>query len=149
LDLGFFDELSRRFGAPGDFAQAYVIAHEIGHHVQNLLGTSDEVRAHRGRPNEADYNRLRVPPELQAAVYAGLWAHHAQRTRQVLEPGDIDEALNAAAAIGDDTLQKQSGGHVVPDAFTHGTSEQRARWFRRGFETGDINQGDTFAAGSL
>lgn len=149
LDTQFFDELSNRFGAPGDFAQAYVIAHEIGHHVQNLLGTSDKVSAQRGRLSEVEYNQLSVRLELQADFYAGLWAHHAQKVRNVLEPGDVEEALNAATQIGDDTLQREAGGRVVPDAFTHGTSEQRVRWFRKGFETGDIRQGDTFTAGEL
>lgn len=148
LDLSFFDELSRRFGAPGDFAQAYVIAHEIGHHIQKLLGTSDKVDAMRGRVSEREMNQLSVRLELQADFYAGVWAHYAQK-KGLLEVGDIEEALNAATAIGDDRLQKQSQGHVVPDSFTHGTSEQRARWFRKGFETGDVRQGDTFRAQSL
>jgi predicted metalloprotease len=146
IDLEFFDLLERRLQAPGDFAQAYVIAHEVGHHVQNLLGTADRVHAMRGRVSEREFNALSVRLELQADFLAGLWAHYADRTRQVLEPGDIEEALNAASAIGDDRLQMQSRGVVVPDAFTHGTSEQRVRWFRLGYETGDIRQGDTFAA---
>ena len=149
LDTQFFDELSRRFGAPGDFAQAYVIAHEIGHHVQNLLGTSDQLHAARGRVSEVEYNQLSVRLELQADFYAGVWANHAQRTRNILEPGDIEEALNAATQIGDDTLQRETQGRVVPDAFTHGTSEQRVRWFKKGFETGDVAQGDTFKASDL
>jgi predicted metalloprotease len=146
LDTSFFKELERRFGAPGDFAQAYVIAHEVGHHVQNLLGITDEVHGMRGRVSQEEYNALSVRLELQADFLAGVWAHHTQRMRQLLEQGDIEEALNAASAIGDDRLQQESQGHVVPDSFTHGTSEQRARWFRRGFETGDLSQGDTFNA---
>jgi predicted metalloprotease len=139
LDLSFFDELQRRFGATGDFAMAYVIAHEVGHHVQNQLGLSDQVHQARGRVSKAEYNRLSVRLELQADFLAGVWAHHAQRTKQILEEGDVEEAMRAASAIGDDRLQKQSQGYVVPDAFTHGTSEQRARWFRRGLETGDLS----------
>jgi uncharacterized protein len=149
LDTEFFDELHQRFGAPGDFAQAYVIAHEVGHHVQNLLGVSDRVQALRGRLDEADANRLSVRLELQADFFAGVWAHHAQAAKQILEPGDIEEALGAATAIGDDRLQRQARGTVTPDAFTHGTSEQRVRWFRRGFESGDLSQGDTFNADPL
>lgn len=145
IDLSFYDILSQRFGAAGDFAQAYVIAHEVGHHVQNLLGISGQVDAQRGRVSEAELNQLSVRLELQADFLAGVWAHHAQRRFDILEPGDIEEALAAANAIGDDTLQHRTQGHVVPDSFTHGTSEQRVRWFRRGFETGDIAQGDTFA----
>jgi hypothetical protein len=144
IDLSFYDDLDR-LGAPGDFAQAYVVAHEIGHHVQNLLGVSDQMHEARGRLSEREYNELSVRLELQADFYAGLWAHHAQKARPVLEPGDIEEGLRASAAIGDDRLQKRSRGYVVPDSFTHGTSEQRVRWFRRGLETGDIRQGDTFA----
>jgi len=149
IDLTFYDELSRKFHAPGDFAQAYVIAHEVGHHVQNLLGISDQVQAMRGRVGEAEYNRLSVRMELQADYYAGVWAHHAERANNLLEAGDIEEGLRAAAAIGDDRLQRQSQGFIVPDSFTHGTSEQRVRWFRRGFESGDIQQGDTFSARDL
>lgn len=149
LDLGFYDELSSRFGAPGDFAQAYVLAHEVGHHVQNLLGTSEKVQRMRGRVSEAEYNDLSVRLELQADFLAGVWAHHAQRTKDILERGDLEEGLRAANAIGDDTLQKQTQGYAVPDSFTHGTSEQRVRWFRKGLETGDINQGDTFNARQL
>src|SRR5262245_43500663 len=149
LDLDFFDELRRRFGAPGDFAQAYVIAHEVGHHVQNLLGISDQVQAMRGRMSREEFNRLSVRLELQADFFAGVWAHHAQASKQILEPGDLEEALNAATAIGDDRLQRQSGDVVTPDSFTHGTSEQRLRWFRRGFETGDLRQGDTFNSPAL
>lgn len=148
IDLSFYDELQRRFGAPGDFAQAYVIAHEVGHHVQNLLGIADEVtRAQRG-VSEAEANELSVRLELQADFFAGIWAHYAERA-QLLEPGDLEEALRAATAIGDDALQRQAQGYVVPDSFTHGTSEQRARWFRRGYETGDLAQGDTFGSPTL
>ncbi|HUQ72825.1 MAG TPA: neutral zinc metallopeptidase, partial [Planctomycetaceae bacterium] len=145
LDLEFFSELQNRFGAPGDFAQAYVIAHEIGHHVQNQLGLSDKVHALRERVSEEEYNQYSVRLELQADFFAGVWAHHANRMRNILEPGDLEEALNAATAIGDDRLQKQTRGYVVPDSFTHGTSQQRVRWFRRGFESGDPAKGDTFA----
>ncbi|MBP1691691.1 MAG: flagellar biosynthesis protein FlgM, partial [Bacteroidetes bacterium] len=145
----FFRDLDSRFGAPGDFAQAYVIAHEIGHHVQNLLGTMDKVHALQQRSGEREANELSVRLELQADFYAGLWAHYADRTRNILEPGDIEEALNAATAIGDDRIQKQTQGYVVPDAFTHGSSEQRVRWFRRGYETGELNQGDTFSTDNL
>ena len=149
VDLGFYDLLRQRLGAPGDFAQAYVLAHEVGHHVQNLLGVSERMRAMRSQVSEEEYNRLSVRLELQADFYAGVWAHHTQRMKHNLESGDIDEALNAATAIGDDKLQKQSLGYVVPDSFTHGTSQQRARWFRLGYETGDMSQGDTFSARSL
>ncbi len=144
IDLSFADQLAQRFGAAGDFALAYVVAHEVGHHVQNLLGTSGKVREARERLNEVQGNKLSVALELQADFYAGVWANHAQEIKQILEPGDIEEALRAANAIGDDRLQKQSQGHVVPDAFTHGTSEQRMYWFKKGFETGDVKQGDTF-----
>lgn len=140
LDLGFFQEMKDKFRAPGDFAMAYVIAHEIGHHVQNLLGVSDKVHAQRERAGQAEGNRLSVRLELQADFLAGAWAYHAQRTRNILESGDLEEALRAANAIGDDTLQRQARGAVVPDSFTHGTSEQRVRWFRRGIQTGDISQ---------
>jgi len=149
LDLSFFDDLRSRHGAPGDFAQAYVIAHEIGHHVQRLLGIMDQVDEARGRAGEEEANEISVRLELQADFLAGVWAHHAQQARQVLEEGDIEEALNAASQIGDDRLQMESQGYVVPDAFTHGTSEQRARWFLRGYQTGDLSQGDTFSASSL
>ncbi|MBX3444157.1 MAG: zinc metallopeptidase [Planctomyces sp.] len=149
LDLSFFDELHQRFGAPGDFAQAYVLAHEVGHHVQNLLGISDRVRALQQRVGKEEANDLSVRMELQADYFAGVWAHHAQAARNVLERGDLEEALRAAQAIGDDRLQKQAQGYVVPESFTHGTSEQRARWFRRGFESGDMTQGNTFEARSL
>jgi predicted metalloprotease len=149
LDLSFFDELNRRFGAPGDFAQAYVIAHEIGHHVQNQLGIMNEVNNLRRQMGETEYNEVSVRLELQADFFAGVWAHHAQKMRQILEPGDIDEALRAATAIGDDALQRQAQGYVVPDSFTHGTSEQRLRWFKRGFESGRLSDGDTFTAKDL
>lgn len=145
LDLTFFDEMRQRFNVAGDFAQAYVIAHEVGHHVQNLLGISDKVQAMRQRLSETEYNKLSVKLELQADFLAGLWAHHADKTDAWLESGDIEEALNAASAVGDDKLQEATQGRVVPDAFTHGTSEQRMYWFRKGFTTGDIKQGDTFA----
>ena len=149
LDLGFFQQLRQRFGAPGDFAQAYVIAHEVGHHVQTLLGISQEVRkAQRGLP-EAEANELSVMLELQADCFAGLWANHAERTKQILEAGDIDEALGAASAIGDDTLQRQARGYVTPDSFTHGTSDQRQRWFKRGFQEGRLEACDTFSASAL
>ena len=148
IDLSFYETLRRQLGAGGDFAQAYVIAHEVGHHVQNLLGTSRRVAAQERRLPEVEANDLSVRLELQADFYAGVWAHHASRAG-LLEPGDIEEALNAAAAIGDDTLQRRAGGAVRPESFTHGTSEQRARWFRKGLETGDLRQGDTFAARPL
>jgi hypothetical protein len=145
IDLAFYRELKDRFGAPGDFAQAYVIAHEVGHHVQNLLGTSDKVRAAQERSDKAGANALSVGLELQADCYAGVWGHHAQRARNILEPGDIDEALNAASAIGDDKLQKATRGYVVPESFTHGSSAQRQQWFRRGFESGSLDACDTFS----
>ncbi len=149
IDLSFYKTLRDRLGAPGDFAQAYVIAHEVGHHVQNLLGISDQVHSQEGRVSRAEYNALSVRMELQADFFAGVWAHDTERGKQLLEAGDLEEALNAASQIGDDTLQKRSQGRVVPDSFTHGTSAQRVRWFRRGYESGDINQGDTFAASQL
>jgi predicted metalloprotease len=149
IDLGFYDLLRQRFGAPGDFAQAYVIAHEVGHHVQNLLGTTRQMDALRGRVSQAEMNRLSVRLELQADFFAGVWAHHAERSQRLLEEGDLDEALGAASAIGDDRLQRESQGTIVPDSFTHGTSEQRMRWFRLGFDTGDLARGDTFNAPSL
>lgn len=139
LDLQFFDDLHQQLGAPGDFAQAYVIAHEIGHHVQKLTGISDQVRAQQQQTGDAEANRMSVRLELQADYLAGVWAHHIQRTKQVLDPNDIEEALNAATAIGDDRLQRQTKGTVVPDSFTHGTSAQRLRWFRQGFDTGDYS----------
>jgi len=149
IDLGFYRELQKRFGAPGDFAQAYVIAHEVGHHVQNLLGISGKMEAARGRVSEAEYNRLSVRLELQADFFAGVWAHYADRAKHVVEAGDIDEALRAANVVGDDNLQRRARGRVVPESFTHGTSEQRVRWFRKGYETGDFRQGDTFNAPTL
>ncbi len=149
LDTAFFDELSRRFGAPGDFAQAYVIAHEVGHHVQTLLGISQQVERMRGRTSQAEYNAMSVRLELQADCFAGVWGYHAKNARDLLEQGDVEEALTAASAIGDDRLQKQAQGYVVPDAFTHGSSEQRVRWFRAGLQSGDINSCDTFNARTL
>lgn len=148
LDLSFLNELHTRFRAPGDFAEAYVIAHEVGHHVQRLLGTMDKVDAARGRLSEAENNQLSVRLELQADFLAGVWARYAQK-KGVLEAGDVEEALGAASSVGDDRLQKEAQGYAVPDSFTHGTSEQRIRWFRKGFETGDIRQGDTFNARGL
>jgi uncharacterized protein len=148
IDLSFYEELQSRFNAPGDFAMAYVIAHEVGHHLQNLMGTTEKMARERERLSETAYNRLSVKLELQADFFAGVWAHYANRAK-ILETGDIQEALNAANAIGDDRLQKQSQGTVVPDAFTHGTSEQRMYWFKKGFDTGDPSQGDTFSDPSL
>lgn len=149
IDLSFFQQMRDELGASGDFAHAYVIAHEVGHHVQNLLGTSEAVNQRRGRVSQEAYNQLSVRLELQADFYAGLWARHGQETFHFLEEGDLDEALQAALAIGDDTLQRKAQGRVVPEAFTHGTSAQRARWFKRGFDTGDIRQGDTFRVKEL
>jgi predicted metalloprotease len=149
IDLSFYQEMQTRFGAPGDFAQAYVIAHEVGHHVQTLIGVMDQVAAERRRVSEEDANALSVRQELQADCFAGVWAYHAQRARNVLEQGDLEEALNAAAAIGDDRLQRQSQGYVVPESFTHGTSEQRVRWFREGFRGGDVDRCDTFRAETI
>jgi predicted metalloprotease len=146
IDLDFYNELKDQLGAPGDFAQAYVIAHEVGHHVQNLIGTSDEVRRLQSRSDEVTANKYSVMLELQADCYAGVWAYHADKERQVIEAGDIEEATNAAAKIGDDALQKQSQGYVVPDSFTHGTSAQRVKWFNAGFAGGDIDSCDTFNA---
>lgn len=146
IDLSFYQDLKYRFQAPGDFAQAYVIAHEVGHHVQNLMGISDKVRGLQSRVGEVEANQLSVRQELQADCFAGVWAHHAQQARQVLEPGDIEEALNAAASIGDDRLQSQAKGYVVPESFTHGSSAQRVRWFKRGIQTGEPAQCNTFAA---
>lgn len=148
IDLSFYEELQSRFNAPGDFAMAYVVAHEVGHHIQFLLGTTEKMARERERMSESDYNKLSVKLELQADFFAGVWAHFANRAK-ILEPGDIQEALNAANAIGDDRLQKQSQGTVVPDAFTHGTSEQRMYWFKKGYDTGDPSQGNTFADPSL
>jgi hypothetical protein len=144
IDLDFYRELRDRFGAPGDFAQAYVIAHEVGHHVQTLLGTSEQVRAAQQRVGQTEANALSVRLELQADCYAGVWAHHADRARQVLESGDVEEGLGAAAAIGDDRLQRQSGGEVAPESFTHGSSRQRVEWFSRGLQAGSLEQCDTF-----
>jgi len=144
IDLAFFKDLKQRHGAPGDFAQAYVIAHEVGHHVQNLLGISSQVRSAQRGVGKAESNELSVSLELQADCFAGLWGNHADRSRQVLEQGDIEEALNAASAIGDDRLQKEGRGYVVPESFTHGTSEQRVRWFRRGIDSGDLDSCNTF-----
>lgn len=146
IDLSFYDELKERFGASGDFAQAYVVAHEVGHHVQNLLGVSDQVHQAQQRASEAAGNALSVRLELQADCYAGVWAYHANQTRHILEAGDVEEALNAAQAIGDDRLQKQTTGQVVPDSFTHGTSAQRMSWFKRGIDSGQVQQCDTFKA---
>lgn len=145
VDLSFFDDLARRHGAPGDFAQAYVIAHEVGHHVQTLLGISSQVQQAKRGKSKAQANALSVRQELQADCFAGLWGHAANTKRQILDPGDLEEALTAATAIGDDRLQREAGGAVVPDSFTHGSSEQRVKWFKRGFESGDINRCDTFS----
>ncbi len=149
LDLGFFADLQTRFQAPGDFAQAYVIAHEVGHHVQNLLGIMDQVEGQRRMASAREGNELSVRLELQADCLSGVWANQAQRTRAWLEPGDLEEGLNAASAVGDDRIQRQAQGRVVPDSFTHGTSAQRAGWFRRGFETGDPAACDTFSGSRL
>jgi predicted metalloprotease len=148
IDFSFYEDLKTRYRAPGDFAQAYVIAHEVGHHVQNLMGTMDKVQSLRGRLSEAQSNNLSVRTELQADFYAGVWAHYAEK-RGLLDPGDIEEALTAASAIGDDRLQKESKGYAVPDSFTHGSSEQRLRWFMRGYKSGDIREGDTFSTRDL
>ncbi len=144
IDLNFLEELQSRLGAQGDFAMAYIVAHEVGHHVQKLLGVLDQVHSLRGQVSEAAYNEQTVKLELQADFYAGIWAHHAQKMKNMLEAGDIEEAMNAAQAVGDDRIQMQSRGYVVPDSFTHGTSEQRMTWFKKGFETGNVNKGDTF-----
>ena len=154
IDLSFYKELSERFQAPGDFAMAYVVAHEVGHHVQKLLGTSDKMARLRQRLDEPEYNKYSVMLELQADFFAGVWAHYMQNMKtpdmqNIIEPGDIDEALNAANAIGDDMLQKKMQGYVVPESFTHGTSQQRIYWFKKGYQTGDIKQGDTFNDPSL
>ena len=148
IDLSFYEDLQKKLNAPGDFAMAYVVAHEVGHHIQNLNGTADKVSRLRQQVNETEYNHYSVKMELQADFLAGVWAHYAKQ-KNILETGDIEEALNAANAIGDDRLQKKSQGYVVPDAFTHGTSEQRMYWFKKGFETGDIKQGDTFNSTDL
>jgi len=149
IDMSFYDDLSKRFGAPGDFAQAYVIAHEVGHHVQNLVGTAEKVQAAQQRASKVQANELSVRMELQADCSAGVWANHAARSRRLLEAGDVEEGLNAASAIGDDRLQRMSQGRVVPDAFTHGSSEQRVRWFRKGLEAGSLEACDTFSARQL
>jgi len=149
IDLSFYQDLQNKLNAPGDFAMAYVIAHEVGHHIQNLNGTAAKMHRLRQTANETEVNRYSVMMELQADFLAGVWAHHTQRTKNILDEGDINEALTAANAIGDDRLQKQSTGVVVPDAFTHGTSAQRVYWFKKGFQTGDIKQGDTFNAPDL
>ncbi|MER3493232.1 MAG: flagellar biosynthesis protein FlgM [Mastigocladus sp. ERB_26_2] len=145
IDLSFYQDLKNKYQAPGDFAQAYVIAHEVGHHVQNLMGISSRVSRLQRRVSEVEANQLSVRQELQADCFAGVWAYHANQSRQILEPGDIEEALNAASSIGDDRLQSQSRGYVVPESFTHGSSAQRVRWFKRGIQTGDPAQCDTFA----
>jgi len=144
IDLSFYSDLQNRFRAPGDFAQAYVIAHEVGHHVQTLLGISEQVQRQKAQLSKAEANQLSVRQELQADCLAGIWAHHADRTRALLEQGDIEEGLNAASAIGDDRLQKQSQGYVTPESFTHGSSAQRVKWFKHGYATGDVNACDTF-----
>jgi hypothetical protein len=149
VDLDFLSEIQARLNAPGDFAMAYVIAHEVGHSVQKQLGILDQVHSLSGQGSDAEYNQASVRLELQADFLAGVWAYHAQRVKNILEEGDIEEALNAAAAVGDDRIQRQTQGMVVPDSFTHGTSEQRVRWFQKGFRTGDLRQGDTFSADNL
>ena len=149
IDLSFYSDLQNRFKAPGDFAQAYVIAHEVGHHVQTLLGISEQVQREKSRLSQVEGNQLSVRQELQADCFAGIWAYHADRTRHLLERGDIEEGLNAASAIGDDRLQKQSRGYVTPESFTHGSSEQRVRWFKTGYATGDVNQCNTFQEARL
>ena len=149
IDLDFFNELEQRFGAPGDFARAYVVAHEVGHHVQDLVGTTEIVQQARRRSSPEVANRTLVKLELQADCYAGIWANRAERAHRIMETGDLEEALGAAAAVGDDTLQRHAQGHVVPESFTHGSAEQRARWFRRGFEGGRLDDCDTFNAASL
>jgi predicted metalloprotease len=149
IDLSFQKELQNRFKAPGDFAMAYVIAHEVGHHVQNLAGITDQVMSLRSQLSESEFNKYMVRLELQADFYAGVWAHHTEKMSDILDEGDIEEALNAASAVGDDRIQKRMQGHVVPESFTHGTSEQRQKWFYKGFKTGDINKGDTFNASEL
>ena len=150
IDLSFYDEMKHRFNAPGDFAQAYVIAHEVGHHLQNLMGTSDKVQqARQSARSEAEANQYSVRLELQADCYAGVWANHAEGANRILEAGDVEEAMRAAAAIGDDALQKQAQGYAIPDSFTHGTSEQRMRWFNEGLSKGDVNRCDTFSSSRL
>lgn len=149
IDLSFYSDLKNRFGAPGDFAMAYVVSHEVAHHVQHLLGITDQVHSQKRSISERAYNDLSVRLELQADFLSGVWAHHAEKMKNILEEGDIEEALRAANAIGDDRLQMQSQGYVVPESFTHGTSEQRMRWFKKGIQTGDLSQGDTFKANPL
>jgi uncharacterized protein len=149
IDTAFYDTMRRQLGAPGDFAQAYVVAHEVGHHVQNLMGLTEKMEQARRRVSEREYNALSVRLELQADCFAGIWAHHNHKSKAILEPGDVEEALNAAAAIGDDALQRKSQGQVVPDSFTHGTSDQRQRWFNKGLETGSVQGCDTFNARTL
>jgi predicted metalloprotease len=149
IDLSFFQEMEGRLKAGGDFAYAYVIAHEVGHHIQKIMGLTDKVHSMRGKVTEKEYNLNSVRLELQADFLAGVWAHHSQRKVGMMEAGDLEEALNAANAIGDDRLQKQSSGRVVPDSFTHGTSAQRMKWFKKGFDTGDLSQGDTFSTRDL
>lgn len=148
IDLAFYQQLATEFGAPGDFARAYVIAHEVGHHVQNLLGISDKASQAEERAGRVGGNKISVMVELQADCFAGVWAQQANRARKILEPGDLEAGLKAASSVGDDTLQKREQGTVVPDSFTHGTSEQRVRWFRRGYDSGSIDNCDTFSAGS-
>lgn len=148
IDLSFYDELQKRFKAPGDFAMAYVIAHEVGHHIQQVTGVMDKMNELRSRLSKEEYNQYSIRLELQADFYAGIWAHYTEQ-QNLLESGDLEEALNAASAVGDDNIQKQSQGYVVPESFTHGTSEQRKRWFYKGFTSGDIRQGDTFSARTL
>ena len=149
IDLSFYQDLQYKLNAPGDFPMAYVVTHEVGHHIQNLMGTAAKVNRLRQQLSETAFNKYSVMMELQADFYAGVWAHHAQKMKDILDADDIDEALNAASAIGDDRLQKQATGQVMPDAFTHGTSAQRMYWFKKGYETGDIKQGDTFNAPDL
>jgi hypothetical protein len=149
LDLSFFNEMETKLNAPGDFAQAYVIAHEVGHHIQKISGTTQKLNKLRGRISQTEYNKYSVRLELQADFLAGVWAHHSEKMSKMMETGDLMEAMNAANAIGDDRLQKSATGRVVPDSFTHGTSEQRMRWFKKGFDTGDLSYGDTFSANSL
>lgn len=149
IDLSFYQELQTKFKAPGDFAMAYVVAHEVGHHIQNLLGTMEKVQQLRSRISQEEYNQYSVRLELQADFYAGVWAHYTDRIEGLLEEGDLEEALNAASAVGDDRIQKQAQGYVVPESFTHGTSEQRKEWFYKGYKTGDIRQGDTFNTNTL
>ncbi|QIR38913.1 flagellar biosynthesis protein FlgM [Tolypothrix sp. PCC 7910] len=149
IDLSFYEDLKNRYQAPGDFAQAYVIAHEVGHHVQNLMGISQQVRSLQRQADQVEANQLSVRQELQADCFAGVWAYHADRSRQILETGDIEEALNAASSIGDDRLQSQARGYVIPESFTHGSSDQRVRWFKRGIQTGNPEQCNTFTATNL